>query len=58
MRLGKSEAVLPPLRTLAAYTTKNLISVDGCGRAIRGEKFIPLSGKKGDFSLFPPKVKG
>ena len=47
MRLGKSEAVLPPLRTLTAYTTQNLISVDGCGRAIRGEKFIPLSWKKG-----------
>jgi hypothetical protein len=47
MHRDKSEAVLPPLRTLAAYTTQNLISVDGCGRAIRGEKFIPLSWKKG-----------
>jgi hypothetical protein len=52
MRLGKIEAVLPPLRTLAAYTTqKYFISLDGCGRPIGRKKFLPLSEEKGWKSL-------
>jgi hypothetical protein len=52
MRRDKIEAVLPPLRTLAAYATQKIfISLDGCGLAIGREKFLSLSGKRGGFSL-------
>ena len=48
MRRGKSEAVLPPLRTLAAYTTqKSFISFDGKGVEMELPFFhpgLPLSG--------------
>ena len=53
MRREKSEVVLPPLCTLAAYTTKKIfISLDGSWV----ERELPLfTPKKGDH-LFPPEI--
>ena len=47
-RRGKREAVLPPLHTLAAYTSqKSFISLDLKQHPGVREKFLPLSGEKG-----------
>jgi hypothetical protein len=53
MRRGNREAVMPPLRTLAAYPSqKSLISLDGYSWFLN----VPFSPPKGRTHPFPPEI--